>query len=276
MTAAVIAPVPTGVFRFLAGMRMLANETLKGLQVMWSHKALIVPQFLLMVAIYWAIQFFLGGGRIVSGLVGLTLVGYWAYVVGYLALLRMAAGVLEERFAGTLEQSLLSPLRPWVLSMGRLGAATVEGALTGLIVTGFTALIFTVHMSFSGGALIPILLTLLDLGGFALLIGGLALVIGSIGSIVHVLQNVILLINGAFIPIYVFPNWLQVVAKIVPSTLGIDATRRMLFANETLGGIWSDGSLPLAIVHAGLMLVLGWIVFQGAIRRGLRDGRLGS
>jgi len=45
---------------------------------------------------FWVIQFFLGGGRIVDELVAQTLFGFWAYVVGYLALLRMAAAARGE------------------------------------------------------------------------------------------------------------------------------------------------------------------------------------
>jgi ABC-2 type transport system permease protein len=82
--------------------------------------------------------------------------------------------------------------------------------------------------------------------------------------------------NGAFIPIFAFPDWLQVVAKLAPSTLGIDVIRRLLFGSESLAEVWSGGELPLAIVHAAIMFALGWAVYRGAIARGLRDGGLGA
>lgn len=274
MVATTVAPLPG--LGPAAALRVVGNETLKVLQVMWSHKATLVPQLGFMAVLFWVIQFFIGGGRVIDELVALTLFGFWAYVVGYLALLRMAAGVLEEKFTGTLEQSLLGPLRPALASLGRLVAVLTEGLVTALVASAATMLVFTVAIPFRPAALIPVLLTLVDLAGFALLIGGLALVVNSIGSIIHVIQSVLMLINGAFVPIYVFPDWLEALVKVAPSVLGIDVIRRMLFTGESLGEVWSGGQLPATILHAAVMFGLGWVVYQAAIARGLRDGRLGA
>jgi ABC-2 type transport system permease protein len=116
---ATTATAPGRAGRIAAGLRILGNETGKGLRVMWVHKLPLGLQLAIMTANYWIIQFFIGGGRFVDRLLALTLAGDLAYVVSYIALLRMAAGVLEEMYTGTLEQSLLSPLRPWVASTGR-------------------------------------------------------------------------------------------------------------------------------------------------------------
>jgi ABC-2 type transport system permease protein len=263
-----------------AGLRMLGNETSKGLRVMWVHKLPLVLQLAIMTATYWMIQFFIGGGRLVDRLLALTLAAYLAYVLSYIALLRMAAGVLEEMYTGTLEQSLLSPLRPWVASTGRLAAALAEGLITAAVVAAFYLAIFAVlgvEMTFRWAALVPMAVTLVDIAGFAMFIGGLALVVNSIGAIIHVIQSVIMFLNGAFIPVFVFPAWLERTSKIaVPTTVGIDATRRILVAGEPLRQVWSDGTLPWALVHAAALLLIGWAVYQAAIRRGLREGRLGA
>ncbi|MGH3645658.1 MAG: ABC transporter permease [Micromonosporaceae bacterium] len=281
MTSTAVAPsavpavVPAG-----AGVRMLGNEIDKGLRVMWVHKTPLVLQTAYLIAFYWVLQFFVGGGRFVPELLAMTFVAYLAYLVSYIALLRMAGGVLEEMYTGTLEQSLLSPLRPWVASTGRLAAALVEGLITVVIVTGFYLAVFflalDVELTWRWSALVPLAITLADIAGFALLIGGVALVVNSIGAIVHVIQGIVMLLNGALIPVYVFPAWLAVTSKIaVPTTLGMDATRKLL-TGASLGQVWSDGTVPWALLHAVVMLLLGWTVYQAAIRRGLRDGRLGA
>jgi ABC-2 type transport system permease protein len=266
--------------RLAAGLRMLGNETSKGLRVMWVYKLPLVLQLAIMTATYWMIQFFIGGGRLVDRLLALTLAAYLAYVISYIALLRMAAGVLEEMYTGTLEQSLLSPLRPWVASTGRLTAALAEGLVTAAVVAAFYLAIFGVlgvELTFRWAALIPLAITLVDIAGFAMFIGGLALVVNSIGAIIHVIQGVIMFLNGAFIPVFVFPAWLERTSKIaVPTAVGIDATRRILVAGEPLRQVWSDGTLPWALVHAAALLLVGWAVYQAAIRRGLREGRLGA
>jgi ABC-2 type transport system permease protein len=233
-----------------------------------------------MLAFYWVLQFFVGGGRFVPEVLAMTFVAYLAYIVGYIALLRMVGGMLEEMYTGTLEQSLLSPLRPWVASTGRLAAALVEGLITAAIVTAFYLVLFLVldvELTWRWSAAIPLAITVAEIAGFALFIGGVALVVNSIGAIVHVLQGIVMFLNGALIPVFVFPEWLALTSKIfVPTTLGMDATRRLLTGGESLGHVWSDATLPWALLHAAVLLLFGWIVYQAAIRRGLREGRLGA
>ncbi|GAA3093645.1 ABC-2 type transport system permease protein [Kribbella aluminosa] len=263
-----------------AGLRMLGNETAKALRVMWVHKAPLVFQLLGMTATFWVIQLFIGGGRYVGELLAMILSGYLAYVVSYIAVLRIAAGVLEEMFTGTLEQSLLSPLPPWVQSAGRLAATLVEAVLTAAVVAVFYLIVFAaigVDMPWRWSAIVPAVITLADIAGFALLFGGLALIINSIGAIIHVVQGLIMFLNGALIPVFVFPGWLETAAKIaVPTTVGVDAARQILIDDASLGRVWGNGTLPWAVVHAATMLILGWTVYAAAIRRGLREGRLGA
>jgi ABC-2 type transport system permease protein len=280
MTSTVTAPIiATPTSRLSAGLRMLGNETGKGLRVMWVHKAPLVLELVGLSTMYWGIQLFIGGGRYVNELLAMTFIGYLAYIASYIALLRMASGLLEEMFTGTLEQSLLSPLRPWVQSIGRLTAALVEALVIAAISAAAYLAIFAgmgVDVSFSWSALVPVAITVADIAGFAMLIGGIALVVNSIGAIVHVIQGIIMFLNGALIPIFAFPAGLELVAKLVPTTLGVDATRRLTTTGETLGDVWADGTLQGALVHAAIMLILGWTVYQAAIGRGLREGRLGA
>lgn len=272
---AVATVAPRGPGRAAEVARMLGNETGKGLRVLWSHKATLVPQFAMLAAMYLMFQYLLGGGRLVDELLPATLLAYSVYVVSYIALLKMVAGILEEVNAGTLEQAHLSPLRPWVLSAGRLMAVLVEGLLTAAVIGGAFALALGIDLPFRPAALVPIALTLVDIAGFALLIGGLALIVSSIGAVVHVINSVVMMINGAVVPIAAFPHGLEIAARFVPTTLGIDVTREILFEGQTLAAVWADASLGWALLHAAVMLVIGWTVYQAAVRRGLRDGRLG-
>lgn len=263
------------------GLRMLGNETTKSLRVMWVHKAPLALQLAYMAMLYWVIQIFIGGGQLVGEVLAMTFVAFLGYVVLYITSLRMVVGVLEEMYAGTLEQSLLSPLRPWVACTGRLAAAMVESLVIAAVVAAFNLVILLavqdIELTFRWSALVPLGITVVEIAGFALLFGGIALVVNSIGAIIHVVQNVILMLNGAFVPVFAFPGWLELTSKIViPTTLGLDATRQILVAGAPLSETWSNGTLPWAAAHAVLLLVLGWAVYQAAIRRGLREGRLGA
>jgi ABC-2 type transport system permease protein len=176
---------------------------------------------------------------------------------------------------GTLEQSHLSPLPAWLLSVGRLGAALVEGlVITGLLVAGLV-LMLGIELPYRWQALLPACLTVLDIAGFALLLAGLALAVTSIGAVLHVLQNVIMILNGSLVPVALFPAWLAVIARLLPSTLGVEATRKMLLQGQSLAVAWSDHSLLWLLLHTMGMLVAGSTVYQWNIRQALRNGRLG-
>ena len=256
-------------------LRILANETAKGLRIMWAHKVALVPQLALMAVTYLLFQAVLGGGRPVPALLPVTLLAYLAYVAGYVSLLKTAAGLLEEVNTGTLEQSHLSPLPPWALSVARVGAALIEALLTAAVVGGALVLALHIQLPLPSAALVPLALTVADIVGFALFIAGLALVVPSIGAILHVIQGGVMFLNGGLVPITAFPHWLEVAAKLVPTTAALDATRRIMFGQETLAATWADHSLLWALLHAIVLLAVGWASYQAAIRRGLRDGRLG-
>lgn len=269
------ATPPPKVGGAVLGLRMVGNEVRKGLQVSWRHRATIIPQLAFITLLYWSMQYFVGGGRIVQELAAQTIVGYLAFTVTYVALVRMAAGLLEEIFTGTFMQSLLSPLRPSVLTGGRLLGSLAEGVLSAVVVAVLFIPLLGLDVPFRWEAVVPAVLSLAEAAGFALFIGGLALVVNGVGAIVHVLWGLLMMINGAFVPVDSFPVWLEVVAKFWPTTLSVDTTKQILFEGASLADVWSNATLPLAIGHAALMLLLGWAVFQAGVRRGLKIGRLG-
>lgn len=258
-----------------AVLRMVGNETAKGLQIMWSHKATLLPQIGFLTFMYWSIQYFVGGGRIVPDLLPQTFLAYLAFVVAYILLVRMTGGVLEEMFTGTLEQSFLSPLPPWLLSIGRLTAALVEGLLMVLVVAVVFIPALDISLPWRWEAAVTLALTVVDAAGFALFLGGLAIIVNAIGAVVHVIWSMLLMVNGAFIPVQAFPPAIQLLADVFPTTLGVDGTRRLLFDSASLSDLWTSGSLPWTVAHAAVMVLLGWVTYQAAIRQGLKMGRLG-
>jgi len=267
--------LPAGSGQLGHGLRMIGNEVRKVLHLTWANRAALIFQLGFMTVLYWMIQYFVGGGRVVPELAAQTFVAYLAFVVTYVSLLRMASGLLEEVHTGTFMQSLLSPLRPWVLSTGRLVAVVVEGMLVAAVLAVIFLPLLVSHLDFRWQAIVPAVFTLVDAAGFAMLIGGLALFVTGVGAVMHVLWNLLLMLNGSFVPIYVFPAWLEAVAKFWPTALGADATRQILSDGASLTELWSDFTMPLVIGHALLMLLLGWVVFHIGIRRGLKRGRLG-
>jgi ABC-2 type transport system permease protein len=255
--------------------RVFVNETHKNLLTLWAYRRTLIPELALAVFMYIVLQFFIGGGKLVDELIPPTTVAYSTYLFTYYVLLKVVSGLLEEVNTGTLEQIHTSPLPSWALSLSRIGAAMIQGgAVTVVVAVGFIVGL-DVDFPLRWEALVPGALTVVDVAGFALLIGGLALTVASIGAVLHVIQSMVMFLNGSLVPVEAFPAWLEAVARLVPGTLGIEAIRDVLFERASLADIWSDGVLVWAAVHAAVMLLVGWRVYQWNIRRGLSNGRLG-
>ncbi|HYY78726.1 MAG TPA: ABC transporter permease [Actinomycetes bacterium] len=259
--------------------RIVGNETAKGLRIWWANWATVLPELLVLAGLFLALQYLLGGGRIVAGLVAPTMLGFLPYVFAYLAIVKLVAGVVEELQAGTLEQTHLSPLPAWLLSLGRLASAIVQDLLpTILLGAGYLIALHAamdLRLPWRWPALLPAGLLVADVAGFALLLGGLALRVSTVGAITHVLLSLVMLVNGAFVPISAFPDWLQALARLAPTTLGVEVTRRVLLDGQPLSAAWADQRLVWLLLHAAALLAAGWTLWQWNIRRGLRNGRLG-
>lgn len=113
------------------------------------------------------------------------------------------------------------------------------------------------------------------MAGFGLLLGALAIRVSSIGAILHVLQGIVVFLNGSFVPVNLYPSWMQLLANLMPTTLGVQVMRKLLIQDVSLASTWSDHSLIWLSVQSLATLAVGAVTYQLAIRRALREGRLG-
>ncbi len=258
----------------VAATRAVLNETQKGLWLLWGHRTVVLLEILTFVAFYPFLQFVLGNGTIQRALVLSTLLPFLAVPLLYLAILKLVSDLLEEVNSGTFEQMHLSPFSPAALLVGRLLAVFLEGVLIAVVIgVGMSSLLgISIPLRLAG--LLPAALTLIDIAGFALLLGGLALALPQIGAIAHLFSGLIFLLNGAFFPLEWFPTWVQTLARFFPTTLGVEAMRKVVPQGQSLGSVWADGTLPWLIIHAVLLAVLGWLVFLLNDRRARRRGTL--
>jgi ABC-2 type transport system permease protein len=92
---------------------------------------------------------------------------------------------------------------------------------------------------------------------------------------VHIVDMMILPVNGTIVPTELFPRWLELIAKLAPTTLGIGAVRRILVDGDSLADLWGTGTLGWLVLHTVLLAAAGWAAYQWQVGRALRDGRLG-
>jgi ABC-2 type transport system permease protein len=256
-----------------AGLRVTASETAKGLRLMWRRRAMLVMGAVAQGFTYLMIEFLVGGGHLSHAALALTLPAYFAFSLAATAAVQGSGGIAEEVNGGTLEQSHLSPAPPALLMAGRLGALAVEGLIPAAAVTAAFWAGFAVHYQVRPDVLVPLLLTILDALGYALLITALTLAVASIGAVVHVFNMAIMFFAGMFVPAAVFPHSVEIFARFIPTTLGVQAMNTTL-AGRPLTATWADGTLPWLLAHTAALSALGGLAYAWTLRRARRDGGL--
>lgn len=272
MTA--LSTTPLGEPRWLAfQLRLAANETAKGLQLMWRRRSMVVVGIVLNALLYLGISFFIGGGHLIEPLMILTLPALLALTVASIAAVQGSGGIAEEVNGGTLEQTQLSPASPQLQVLGRIAALAIEGLASAAVLAAVFVLGIGLDYDLHLAALLPALLTIADALGYGLLLAALTVRVASIGAITHVFNMVIQVFAGMMVPISVFPDGLETFARFIPTALGVQALNTTL-SGQPLSAIWSDGTLPWLLVHSGVLLALGLLTYVRNIRRAQREGGL--
>jgi ABC-2 type transport system permease protein len=180
-----------------------------------------------------------------------------------------------ERWEGTIEYTLMAPIRRITHMAGQTFFALIYSLLFTGVILAVTVALFEIDMSRAnlwGGTLM-------------LIVGSLSFVgVGIIGSILpmlfpergsqmtHVIIALLLLISGVYYPIEVLPQVLQQMSVFSPATYVLDGTRKAMLegaATSTLWPyIWPTLIMGLIAIPAGL-----WI-FGLAERYAKRTGKL--
>jgi ABC-2 type transport system permease protein len=265
---AIALPTPSSVG---LNLRLVGNETVKGLLLAWRRRALVVSGIVAAGIFFVGVRLLVGGGHIVAPLLAATLPALLAFVVAQTVALQGSGGIAEEINGGTLAQSHLGPGSPQLQIVGRLAALAVEGLAAAIPLGLVFGLGYGVHYHLRQDSLLPAVLTVLDALGYGLIVLALTVRVVSIGAITHVFNMAIQFFAGTFIPVAVFPHGVEIFTRFVPTTLGVQALNTTL-AGRGLSAAWSDGTLGWLIVHVAVSLALGWMILVRNIRRARREG----
>ena len=258
------------------GISVLRAEVGKGLTIQLAHPIAHVVTLIFTTTVYLGMQYVIGQGTIRHDLLPPTLVGVSGYLLLQFASVVMVADLVEEKRGGTFAQTQLTPAPPWLIMIGRLITASVMGVVVAVVATLVPMLVTGTTIPLRWAALVPYTLVIVNVLAFTFVLAAFALSSPMIGVLQSLLTSMVILLNGAVMPLSLFPAWLAVVARLLPTTMGVEATSKVLFKDESLGGIWSDGTLPWLIAYTAALALLGWYVFVRNHRRALRDGRLGQ
>ncbi len=253
-----------------------AGETWKGIQIMWTYKFALVGDVLGLFIVFLGINFFIGQGEFDPDSLAFTLLGFCLWTYAAFAIGNMTHALREEQQQGTLEQMCMGNSSFAGLLFGRTLATFIWNTLIILVGGGSITLLFRLDLGLNWQALPIFLLTLLGLYGLGFLAGGATLLFKNVLSFTNLLQNVLLFINGAIVPVTLFPEWLTRLSRVLPTTLSIETMRLVTIEETSLQEAWRMGPLPSLVFHSILWFAVGLLLFLASEREARRRGLLGQ
>jgi len=187
----------------------------------------------------------------------------WFYVPAVLGLVLMvmtlllsAMGVVREKEIGTMEQLIVTPIRPWQLLVGKLAPFAIIGTIQFFLVTGVAVLGFGVPLRGS-------FLLLFALSGlFVLNSLGLGLLLSTIvqnqqqammGAALGLMMPMVLL-SGLIFPIDNMPPAIQLVTYAIPLRYYAEIIRGVFLRGSGMAVLWPEAAALLAMGAAILAI----------------------
>ncbi|MCL4504477.1 MAG: ABC transporter permease [Chloroflexi bacterium] len=254
----------------------LLSETRKGFMIAWSYKFNLLMSMLSLSVIFLGISFMLGNGQLNSSAMASTLLGYLIWFYAITAIENMSYQLRDEMQCGQLEQLYMSPAPPQLLLLGRAISTLIISTIQVMIMGGVMIAAFGIPIPMRLEGLPVFALTMGGLYGFGYALGGATLIFKQTGPLANMLTNALLFINGAILPVDRLPDWLQTLAKILPSTQGILVLRKVILDAQPLATVWADGSLILLVIHSAAFFAVGWFVYKWCESVAKRQGSLGQ
>ncbi len=183
----------------------------------------------------------------------LSLIFYWITDV-----------IAMERWEGTIEYTLMAPIRRVTHMAGQTSIAVIYSLIFSSIILVVTVFLFDIDMSNAnmfGGTLMLIVgsLSFIDVGVMGSI---LPLLFPERGSqMTHVIIAILLLVSGVYYPVSVLPELLQKLAVLSPATYVLEGTRLALLegvsTRELWPYIWPTLIMGIIAIPLGLW-VFGW------------------
>jgi len=207
---------------------------------------------------------------ILSLMIGAT---FWNYLSVVFSII--AEQISWERWEGTLEYTMMAPVRRVSQLLGSTVFAIMWGLIHTTVVLIVLVLFFGIDLSHADflTAIVLMLVGSLSIIGIGMMAATLPLIWVERGDqMVFVIQSLLLLISGVYYSVTILPAPMQVVAAFSPATYILDGVRQALIDGAPVTAMGGH-LLPLAVM-AVVFIPLGVFVFGWAERYAKRTGKL--
>jgi ABC-2 type transport system permease protein len=188
----------------------------------------------------------------------------------------IAETITVERWEGTLEYTMMAPIRRSSHLLGSVVYAMVYGLVHTAVILVVLILFFP-QLSFTGANLVTVG-AFMVLGSFSFVgIGMMAAILPLLyvergAQMTFVLQSCLLLVSGVYYSVDVLPGWMQVLSHLSPATYVLDGVRKGLIEGVSITGLLGD-VWPLIVMGAAL-IPFGLWAFGRAEHYAKRTGKL--
>ncbi len=180
-----------------------------------------------------------------------------------------------ERWEGTIEYTLMAPIRRITHMTGQTMFAVVYSFLFTSVILLVTVELFDINLDQANifGATVVLLSGSLSFIGVGIVGSILPLLFPERGAqMTHVIIATLLLISGVYYPVDVLPDLLQKAAVFSPATYVLQGVRSAMLDGTALGSLWSD--IWPALLIGVIAIPVGLQVFRVAERYAKRTGKL--
>ena len=198
---------------------------------------------------------------------------FWNYLSTVFSFI--AETIAWERWEGTLEYTMMAPVR----RASQLLGSTLYAILYGLVHTTIVLVVLTLFFELDlSRANVPAAALVMLAGSFSVIgIGVMAAVLPLLyvergAQMTFVLQSCLLVVSGVYYSVEVLPGWMQALATISPATYILRGVRAALLDGASPAAVLPD-IWPLAVMGAVLIPAGLWI-FGRAERYAKRTGKL--
>ncbi|MCP3915097.1 MAG: ABC transporter permease [bacterium] len=210
-----------------------------------------------------------GGDYFSFALVGIAFTQY-----SMAALHTFAGTVRRAQTAGVLEAMLSTQTSPQAVILYTSGYSFLMATVHIVFVFALGGLVLDVNFAQANvpAALLTLALAIAAISALGIL-SATAIVVLKKGDPIEVLiGSVSSLLGGAFFPITVMPDWMQLAALALPITHALEAMRLALFSGATVLELWRElaclGGMALVLLPVSLL------AFGRAVEKGRYDGSL--
>jgi len=185
--------------------------------------------------------------------------GVVCIITGNLTMFMSALAIVRERELGTIEQLLVTPMRPWELMLGKLLPYMMMGFVNILTTVLLAIVLFGVPMR--GSFLVLLLVSgLFMLGslGMGLFISTTSKNQQQASQLVSLVLMPNMMLSGFMYPVSNMPAWLQPITYILPMRYYLVCVRGLMLKANGLSDLANE-ILPLTLISV--------LIFFGAVQR---------